>query len=242
MYHRYVKDLLVIVARYLPDAATYRSFALVCKSSRDAARACRERCMEEFSVAREIRTEKYICYFKALPNGKMHGSALSYYHNGQVYSCAFFVNGLPEGKATTWDEEGNALQIESYHNGVRDGEQMSFYPDGSYRCISNYEHGLLEGDHYTYHEPPASENEEGGNMESYCYYHRGQLEGEYLEWHPDGNPRAAYLYHRGQRDGEATLWSEAGVVISHGYYHQGRASGPWYFVDDDGEEMNVELS
>ena len=48
----------------------------------------------------------------------------------------------------------------------------------------------------------------------------GRLDGEYKEWHENGQLRVHSYYKDGQLHGECKIWDENGELVDHGFYNR----------------------
>lgn len=55
-----------------------------------------------------------------------------------------------------------------------------------------------------------------------CHYYRGQPEGSFTAWYPDGKPWVQGQYTDGQKTGKWQQWDVSGNLVAEGDYRGGR--------------------
>jgi antitoxin component YwqK of YwqJK toxin-antitoxin module len=96
---------------------------------------------EVFYLADQIKpyTGKCVMYYNnteiikqemRFKNGKLNGTLISYYKNGNINRKGEFVKGLYNGKWEQWDENGEKMYEVHYKNDTLCGNFMIWYPTG----------------------------------------------------------------------------------------------------------------
>lgn len=75
-----------------------------------------------------------------------HGSAKTWYPNGQQESDGFYLNGKKTGTFTNWHENGQMESTGEYHDDLADGTWIWWYENGQKSAVGRYENGKLIGD------------------------------------------------------------------------------------------------
>jgi len=74
------------------------------------------------------------------------------------------------------------------------------------------------------------------SKQKYNQYENGKKEGEWHEYHSNGNLKSSVIYKNGIKQGIAREWWENGNMSSFGTYVDGKANGmmTWYNMDGEG--------
>ena len=83
---------------------------------------------------------------------KIHGTAISYGHDGEKSAEIEFEAGYQTGPLLSYNEEGNLNSRMNFYRGVLQGEWQSYYENGDPLQEGSYNEGRKEGSFITYHE------------------------------------------------------------------------------------------
>jgi antitoxin component YwqK of YwqJK toxin-antitoxin module len=67
----------------------------------------------------------------------------------------------------------------------------------------------------------------------------GKLEGEYNEWHENGQLWVHCFYKKGKRHGELKDWDYYGQLREHSFYKEGKLDGEYKSWYDNGEPFEI---
>jgi len=128
-------DCLQVIAGFVPDAQTFRAFALTCRKTAKATRrsGVRLAAMDRFAVR---RVDTGCDFATVLPDGRLHGLSM-----WEGSSC-WHVDGLLHGtQVVCYPTECNTRSVSEYDHGIPVGTCAIFREDGSLDTVTTYENG-----------------------------------------------------------------------------------------------------
>ena len=80
---------------------------------------------------------------------------------------------------------------------------------------------------------------EDGRTTQTAAYVRGEREGLFTWWYPNGQLQTRGTFIGGSPHGEWTWWHENGATKTSGHYYHGKQSGDWVQWDQNGTETGI---
>lgn len=132
-----------------------------------------------------------------LKDGKLNGTAKSYYANGQLKVVSNFINGTKQGLSKEYDEYGNPTAEYNYQNGELNGNYKIF-ENGKLKMSGSLLNATKNGQFKIYDEESLIDKE-------YCMK-LGLLEGAYAEYYYDEGKLIAKITGVYSNDKKTGLW------------------------------------
>lgn len=179
-------------------------------------------------------------------DGQLEGEAETFDTEGRLTQRASFVGGKLHGKVTTYDPEGRPLQRAEYRHGQLHGEMVLFAATDDASRVSrrqasmSYHQGALEGLLVTYDEQERPTFEvpylkgvrqglaswyQAGTLMRQATYVDDQLNGDLLDFHPNGRVRESTPYENDLAHGIAVRNYKNGKVKEKLRFHLGEQIG-----------------
>lgn len=183
--------------------------------------------------------------------GHKQGLWQTFYADGTVKWEGTYEDGKREGYFKTYTESGSLKTIEKYINDVLQLDapelaklevQTEYFPDGRIKSSGPVKNGLPFGAHRTY--------DDSGKVVKADIYDSGRVvaegildeanlqQGNWKEFHPNGQLSAEGTYVNGVRVGAWKFYYMNGSKFEEGKYDQrGRPIGKWMWYYDDGKVL-----
>ena len=171
------------------------------------------------------------------PQTKQLERKVDYHSNGKIKTIAYFFKGIPDGIRREYSPEGDVVKSYMFRNGIligegivdddgrKQGDWKEFYETGELRAAGKYIDSKPSGKWKYYFE--------SGKVEITGEYTRkGQKDGEWIWYYPNGNTLAIENYVIGALDGEAFTLTIEGDTIEHGMFIEGLEDGKWIYIND----------
>lgn len=155
---------------------------------------------------------------------KINGYVKEYSVKGSLLNTTKYVNGVLQTNVpelakldvkTGYYESGQVKFTGTYKDGVAEGIHREFSPDGKVMAAKIYVEGILTGE---------------GIIDTI-----GRQQGEWKEYHPNGELKSKGEYLNGKRIGEWIFYYSNGKVEQKGKYDKkGKAQGTWKWYYENG--------
>lgn len=122
--------------------------------------------------------------------GLLHGVKKQYYKGSKLHKEINYANGLLDGVSKMYNPQGKLLEELNFVQNKRHGVQKYFYEDGVLLRTENWEMGVKSGEFKMFYY-------QGHVQTLETYNKKGQLEGKFEEYYPDGRPKRLALYAKG---------------------------------------------
>lgn len=189
--------------------------------------------------------------------GRLHGEVVVYFSSGNRMLSAKYDQGVPVGTHREWTVDGNDVathtfengrlrDVASYHwsNGQLKAQGAVLQPRYRLQVEPNWWNGTLE----IKASQPIGESHkvgdwsyfsEDGRTTQTAAYVRGEREGLFTWWYPNGQLQTRGTFIGGSPHGEWTWWHENGATKTSGHYYHGKQSGDWVQWDQNGTETGI---
>lgn len=181
----------------------------------------------------------------------------TFFSNGNVEEEIYYRAGMKNGFYKKYNDKGTLLSIEKYVNDVKEENvaelkeyeiRKDYYPDGKVKIVGSYYNGIPDGVRREY-------DEKGNVVKGYIFEsglkkgegitdNNGQKQGQWIEYHDDGNVSARGKYVNGNRVGEWKFYYPDSQIDQQGTYtSKGKPDGEWKKWNDSGvliKEENFE--
>ncbi len=136
---------------------------------------------------------------------------------------------VADGPYKIYYPDGQSVKAEGIvKNSLPQGIWRSYYKSGYLQSVVNYDEGEVTGDLFYYFDKA------GKKLMVETHYDHDMLEGDYLEYWPNGAIKAKLHYKNGKLHGEAIYYYPTGQVKTKGKYRKGKRKGKWRFFDTKG--------
>jgi len=138
---------------------------------------------------------------------KKNGIEKEYYHNGDLKSEVNYDNGKKHGPTKIYHENGKIALEGEFNAGKRYGIMTSYHENGGKSAQLEYNIlGLETGESFEWYE--------GGQLKGHqSSYSRGEANGVFTHFYPNGQMSIRGKASRGKIDGELEEWDENGNLI-----------------------------
>ncbi len=159
-------------------------------------------------------------------NGKMNGTNISYWYNGNIMSICQYIDDMPHGIAEQFYENGEKCEEIHYEYGKKCGKHERWYKGGIIKSIAYYVNDMINGQYIEYRDD--------GSVYKECTFINGKYDGEYKEWHVNGVLAMRIFYVNGKGEGENRTWYKNGLPMSLIQYVKGKKNGLYQMWSDSG--------
>ncbi|UII28071.1 hypothetical protein LVD15_06495 [Fulvivirga maritima] len=128
-------------------------------------------------------------------------------------------------KVTIKNEAGNVVEQGDLLNGHKVGNWTAFYTNGVVKSVTGYVDGVMQGMHI--------EMGQRGEIEKRCYYHNGQLHGDYVVYNRN-RIKEEKTYENGLLQGVAKSYYDNGTLMEESPYSDGKRDGLSRWYDQEG--------
>jgi antitoxin component YwqK of YwqJK toxin-antitoxin module len=170
-------------------------------------------------------------------NGLKDGYNVWNYENGNKYEECTYKNGKRNGTELHYREDGSLNSKRNLWNGIEDGKQYHYYGNGQLWYIETYDKGHQRGLRLEYYK-------NGQLSRRQNYIDNMILDGEVLEYYPNGNLRLKYHVKDGSHP---TKWNpehgwfyefyENGILKNKAHFKNGNQDGADLTYDSTGVLM-----
>jgi len=174
-------------------------------------------------------------HYRTYGNGKIYysgeflnknpkpGSNLYYYHpNGKVMAVHRFEKSVDRVQAQIFNEEGELMSRGLYLKQKKDSVWTFYDKEGAVTSRELYKNDLKDGKSFVYY-PGSEKLVEESNFKA------GKLEGEQLQFFPNGKKRSQGNYMADKREGKFIEWTDSGAKDTEGEYKAGLKTGLWSY-------------
>ena len=171
------------------------------------------------------------------PETKRLERKVDYHPNGKIKTVAYFFKGIPDGIRREYSIDGQVVKSYMFRNGIlvgegivdddgkKQGDWKEFYETGELRAAGKYIDSRPVGKWKYYFE--------NGKIEITGEYTRkGQKDGEWVWYHPNGNILCIENYVIGLLEGESFTLTIDGDTLERGVYLEGLEDGKWIYFND----------
>lgn len=180
--------------------------------------------------------------------GHKEGLWQTFYPNGQVKWEGTYVDGKKDGYFKTYTETGSLVTIDKYINDVLQTNapelaklevKTTYYSNGKVKSEGPYKNNLPYGVHRMYDENGSEQKadiyDSGRIMAEGKLDSSGAQQGEWKEFHANGQLKSIGKYVNGIKVGEWKFFFENGKMFETGKYdNRGREQGKWMWYYSDG--------
>ncbi|HWY98111.1 MAG TPA: hypothetical protein VNY36_03400 [Bacteroidia bacterium] len=181
--------------------------------------------------------------------GHKEGSWQTFYTNGNIKWEGTYTDGKKDGYFKTYTDAGSLITIDKYINDVLQTDapelakldvKTTYFPDGNVQSKGPMKNNLPFGVHRLYNENgqvvKAEIYDSGRIMAEGVLDTSGIQQGEWKEFHENGQLKAIGKYLNGVKVGEWKYYYANSKVFEIGKYDQsGRQQGKWMWYFDDGK-------
>jgi antitoxin component YwqK of YwqJK toxin-antitoxin module len=140
---RFPKDILQYMTKYINDANTFKSWALLCKRTANECRYLSNMKKEQFSKKKTSNSKCFTIIFSYLPNGFKHGFYSQWYNNGVVRKKGVYKDGYKTGYWEFRYYTGIVRSKGFYYRGKKDGPWIQIKPNGRPSQTVVYKNGIV---------------------------------------------------------------------------------------------------
>lgn len=179
--------------------------------------------------------------------GRKTGKWMTFWPNGAIRKEGPFERGLEEGVFKFFSRRGDLERTETYHRGeiVEDAPEAvaldlrkAFHPNGNVSREGPWREDTPMGTHRYF--------DEAGHLVEVKVFRSGVLQasgmldslgrrtGPWIEFWPDGEPKAQGPYVAGEREGDWQFFARDGRLEQEGSYRSGQWHGRWKWYHVDG--------
>jgi uncharacterized protein len=171
-------------------------------------------------------------------NGKLNGTSIRYWQNGDVETMSEYIDGKMHGVHKRWTKNGTLIEKVCYKMGMKNDETKIWHPNGQLKSRALYVDGSLHGVYQEWHDDGSIAKETTfvrGKQDgkTFCWYANGALyqeynyvagliEGEWRRWWKNGMLQGLCHYVGGNLHGKVQRWSESGELIGESMYEHGK--------------------
>jgi uncharacterized protein len=189
-----------------------------------------------------------------LKNGKPEGYTVNYYANGNIQAEGWMSDGEAIGYWNYYDYSGKLSDRRYFVDGVINGYQTEYYPNGKVAYEKKYYHDVLEelrqfdttGKLLIYDSFPQFTGKarllypDGHKFQEYNYVN-GNIDGPFIQYHPDGSIAVSRYYKFGMLDSNTVEYDYPQVKKFDGYYKAGKRSGLWRYYNGKQQIETTEM-
>jgi antitoxin component YwqK of YwqJK toxin-antitoxin module len=149
----------------------------------------------------------------------IHGPFISYFEDGQIEEKCEYINGKLSGLREVYKSQLHGSSNyhiesrESHLNGFRNGKSETFGDDGKLKESGNYLNDIKNGVWKYFR---RYDSRTGKDFDNYLYkqetYKIGRLNGEVMEYYPNGNITMKVNYVEGNKRGILEFYNENGTL------------------------------
>lgn len=137
------------------------------------------------------------------------------------------ATGARQGPVWGRHRDGSLRYLGRAVDDLTDGRWRSWHGNGAPAIEAHYTRGQLTGGFRMW-------NAEGRLVYSGQHDARGEMDGRFERWWPDGTPRIRWQMRSGVHDGPVEAWYESGRPRMKGLRRNGREDGVWTWWSPDG--------
>jgi len=162
---------------------------------------------------------------------------VEYHPNGRIKTEAYFYKDIPDGIRREYSLEGKVINSYLFSKGIlmgegivdvdgkKQGDWKEFYESGALRAAGKYRNSKPVGKWTYYFEEKPIEI-------TGAYSQKGEKDGEWFWYYPNGNLLSKETYLDGLLDGENFSLTINGDTLESGMFVAGQEEGRWYYIND----------
>lgn len=148
-----------------------------------------------------------------------------YYNDAKIRQIGDYSQDSPTGKWLWYYESGAVLREENYEGGLLNGQAFEFSPEKDTIVKCNYIDGKLSGDWYS----------KIGDEKIYGKYFFGSPEGQWKSYYiPENKIKSIYKYSDGKLNGDYVNYYKNKNPREKGQYSNDAKQGKWTYYLEDG--------
>jgi len=134
-----------------------------------------------------------------------------------------------------WDNDTTKLQAEGrIRKGKKEGMWRYYYESGNIWGSLIFEDDDPTGKGLLYYD------EDDGGTKAQTEFEDEEINGDYLEYYSNGQPKLRIQYSDGEADGDAVFYYDSGNIKIEGKYKEGLKEGKWKHYSEAGDLMDKE--
>jgi antitoxin component YwqK of YwqJK toxin-antitoxin module len=144
----------------------------------------------------------------------LNDDVVKYWQNGNKRREYRNVNGKIEGLLKEYSVNGDLMKEDNYHDGMKHGESKNYGFDYAYasKTFNKY-------------------------LSVVSNYINDKLDGQYIEYYPNGQVKVTVSYKQGKEQGEYIEYYKTGKIAFRKYYHDGLLNGEEKGFYENGNNM-----
>lgn len=177
-----------------------------------------------------------IRYKGQFKDDKPVGKFVYYYPSKTVRTIIVHDEGSNRSEAFYYHENEKLIAHGIYRNQEKDSVWTHFLPTGHYSYEETYVNGVLNGERITYYGPEVTDTKTKLVLRK-ANYKDGRLQGEFIEYFPDGVVKTKGRYSSGVYDGEIVKNHPNGKPMIIERWKRRKKHGWWTTYDEAGKEL-----
>ncbi|QVW24564.1 toxin-antitoxin system YwqK family antitoxin [Pseudomonas hormoni] len=160
-------------------------------------------------------------------NDVLHGPILGYYPDGRIKHRGQYVEGKMVGPNTHYHPDGSLEHSGEYVDSKPLGWHTQYHPNGKVRQkVFNDEQNVQRS--------YATWNDQGIQTVQWQWDEQGREQGDFKEWHKNGQLKEQKTYKDGKLEGALRTWYDDGQMNTSVEYKDNLTQGPGRFWAQDG--------
>lgn len=168
-------------------------------------------------------------------NDKPIGRFVYYYPSKKVRAVINHDENSSRSEAYFYHENESLAAHGIYRNGLKDSVWTNFLPSGHYSSSETYNNDVLHGEKIIYYGPEVAVEKQRIILRK-SNYENGRLNGEFIEYFPDGVVKAKGRYKEGVLDGLVMRYHPNGKPMFEERWKYRKKHGLWKTFDESGAE------
>ncbi|MFA5573866.1 MAG: hypothetical protein WC994_02300 [Brumimicrobium sp.] len=169
-------------------------------------------------------------------NGKPVGKFVYYYPTREIRAVIVHKEGSNRSEAFLYHHNEKLAAHGIYINGKKDSIWTNFTPNGFFSSEESYKNDKLHGKKIVYYGEEVTITKRKLKLRV-DNYNEGQLDGESVEYYPDGKVKYKVTYKNNKKVGKAFLYHPNGQVEVEEYWKEGKKHGLWKLFDVNAKEI-----
>lgn len=163
------------------------------------------------------------------------GKFVYYYPTKKVRAIIIHDENSPRSEAYLYHDNEQLAAHGIYRNGKKDSVWTNFLPTGHYSSTETYKNDQLNGEKTIFYGPEVTIQKTRLVLRK-DNYRNGELNGEFIEYFPDGVVKAKGSYLNGVLNGKVMRYHPNGRPMFEEYWKNRRKHGLWKTFDESGKE------
>jgi len=169
-------------------------------------------------------------------NDKPIGKFVYYYPTRKVRAVITHEENSTRSEAYFYHDNESLAAYGIYRNGLKDSVWTNFLPSGHYSSSETFKNDVLHGEKIIYYGPEVAVNKQRIILRKDMYAN-GRLNGEFVEYFPDGVLKAKGKYKDGVLDEVVMRYHPNGRPMFEERWKYRKKHGLWKTFDEGGGEV-----